>query len=231
MVALLYCLLTALLASCTVLSPVAAGSKAHHSTSCEYLRDATKRGEVLPIKTDTDVLWLTPDHSACGTDLSYRNTSNVACVHPGWLQDSTLGQEKGCFRWIELTNPANGNTAHAQVTDQCGGDPTIKFTCHSVYVSVQVFKQLAGVNADKALNDGRIGNDLEWRFIKTPCWACKGGSPPGHLPNGENDNCLGHDLDGFQRCGRMTGNQRVVGPAVSKYCNKEYSCPKPKTLR
>lgn len=88
---------TALLISSSALLPSVLGipsAVAKKGESCEGHRIGTKHGKGLPMKTgDSPVYFLDPEQSACGP--SYRNTSNVACVHAGWYVDESAWEKKG----------------------------------------------------------------------------------------------------------------------------------------
>lgn len=98
-----------------------------------------------------------------------------------------------------------------------------------MYLSKQMFEELAGDQKDAALAAGQLPGQVSWRFIDEPCWGCAAGLP-GKFPNGTIDTCEGRDATGFLRCGRRQGSSRVVGEDVKSVCSKTIdSCDKCKS--
>lgn len=98
------------------------------------------------------------------------------------------------------------------------------FGCNDALVTKQTFEILAGKGVKKALDDGHLPGSILFRFIEEPCWACNAGLP-GMLPNGTKDDCTGEDYLGYPRCGRKSGNDRVLGPHAALVCNRNFTCP------
>ncbi|PWN33404.1 uncharacterized protein FA14DRAFT_185179 [Meira miltonrushii] len=167
--------------------------------------------------TDDPVEYVAPGTGSCA--YTYTDQSLVACLNPGQVNSAIVN---GCHKWIELTNPANGIVAQAMVGDACGAVPNSTFGCNDVYLSKEVFVELAGDDSSTALQKGRLSGDLQWRFIIEPCKGCAMGYP-GIFLNGTTDPCTGHDSHGLLRCGRSN----LSGQDVNKVCNANVqTCPK-----
>ena len=49
------------------------------------------------------------------------------------------------------------------------------FGCNDMYLSKQMFEELAGDQKDAALAAGQLPGQVSWRFIYEPCWGCAAG--------------------------------------------------------
>lgn len=87
-----------------------------------------------------------------------------------------------------------------------------------------MFETLAGDDISGALKNGRLSDQVQWRFTEQPCWACVAGLPGKNI-NGTVDSCEGHDASGFLRCGRRHGSKRIVGANAAQVCSQQFdSC-------
>jgi hypothetical protein len=163
---------------------------------------------------DDPNFYLAPGLGACG--FNYTDQTNVVCVAPGWTKSANVNR---CNTWVEVYSPDSGVVSQGIVWDACGAVPNSTFGCNDMYLSKQLFMQMAGKQRDQALNAGRLPNAIQWRFIDMPCWGCYAGLP-GVTLNGTVDSCQGYDSMGFLRCGNMTGSDRIVGAAADFVCNQ-----------
>lgn len=164
---------------------------------------------------DDKVYYLNAEQSACGP--TYTDFSNVVCVSSGYINHAKVSH---CNNWVQLFNPKNGVTAQGYVLDSCDGDdPNSTFGCNDIYVSLGLFKKLAGSQEKEAIARGDLGGPINWRYIEQPCWAAYAGLP-GTLLNGKQDPAQGPDFEGNLRCGRKHGGERIVGPSAAQVCNK-----------
>lgn len=168
-------------------------------------------------KTDDPVQYVAPGTGSCSD--TYTDQSLVACLNPGWIHSANVD---GCHKWIELTNTANNIVAQAMVADACGAVPGSTFGCNDVYLSKEVFVELAGDDSQTALQKGHLDSALEWRYIVEPCKGCAMGYK-GIFLNGTDDPCTGYDSYGLLRCGR----NNLSGQDVNNVCNANVkTCPK-----
>ena len=76
----------------------------------------------------------------------------------------------------KISNPQNGVTAQGYVLDSCDNDdPKSTFGCNDIYVSLGLFKKLAGNQEKEAIDRGDLGGPINWRFITEPCWGAYAG--------------------------------------------------------
>lgn len=160
-------------------------------------------------KTDDPVKYVASGTGACGEP--YTDQSLVACLNPGQVNSANVN---GCHKWLELTNSDNGIVAQAMVLDACGAVPNSTFGCNDVFLSKEVFVELAGDKSEEALQKGRLDSNLRWRFVIEPCKGCAMGMP-GIFLNGTKDSCTGLDSNGLLRCGR----KNLSAQEANQACN------------
>ena len=163
--------------------------------------------------SDDPVYYLSPGMSFC--EEVYTDQSNVVCVSSGHFPKGSL---KSCNEWVQVTNKQSGVVSFGRILDQCGAVPNSTFGCNDIYLSKQMFIELAGKDANGAIQSGHL-DQVEWRKVTPPCFGLWAGLP-GKMPDGSPDNGQGQDTNGFLRCGKKTGEDRVVGADVAKVCNK-----------
>jgi len=163
--------------------------------------------------SDDPVAYVASGKGACG--LTYTDQSNVVCLAPGHVNSAIVN---GCNKWVQIRNDVNGVVTQARVLDACGALPNTTFGCNDLFLSKRAFEQVAGNQRSAALAAGHLEANITWHFIVEPCWACQAGFP-GKLLNGTSDACIGQDVDGFLRCGRKHGDQRIIGNESGEVCN------------
>ncbi|PWN90199.1 hypothetical protein FA10DRAFT_266688 [Acaromyces ingoldii] len=214
---------TAPVAASAAASPAAASGRDTAFAACDNTTDYTQLTEWGSVRnwntTDDKVFWAAPGQGACG--FNYTLETNGICLHPGWVNSANTN---GCNKWVQIFSIETGITAQARVVDSCGAGRYDAFGCNDALVTKQTFEILAGKGVKKALDDGHLPGSILFRFIEEPCWACNAGLP-GMLPNGTKDDCTGEDYLGYPRCGRKSGNDRVLGPHAALVCNRNFTCP------
>ncbi|PWN33406.1 uncharacterized protein FA14DRAFT_185181 [Meira miltonrushii] len=165
--------------------------------------------------SDDPVYYLSPGMSFC--EEVYTDQSNVVCVSSGHFPKNN--PHKSCSEWVQVTNKASGVVSFGRILDQCGDVPNSTFGCNDIFLSKQMFEELAGKDEEGALNAGHL-DQVEWRKVVSPCFGLYAGLP-GKYPNGTIDPGFGEDSNGFLRCGRKTGDDRLVGPDIAKVCNHD----------
>lgn len=175
--------------------------------------------------SDDPVKYVASGKGACAE--VYRDQSNVVCLNPGHVNSANVN---GCNKWVQIRNNANGITTEARVLDACGALPNSTFGCNDLFLSKRTFEIVAGNQKDAAIKAGRLDTSITWHYTNEPCWACQAGFP-GKLLDGRSDTCTGQSFEGFLRCGRKRGDQRIVGSEAGEVCNVNVnSCEKEATI-
>jgi len=163
--------------------------------------------------SDDKVFYLAPGLSKC--NVNYTDQSNVVCVSPQYFANDSL---KNCNEWVQVFNPDTGIVSYGRILDECGAVPNSTFGCNDIYLSKKMFTELAGKQSSEALDSGHL-TSVQWRKVVPPCWSLWAGLP-GKYPNATQDDGFGYDSNGFLRCGKRHGQDRVVGADVAKVCNQ-----------
>jgi len=116
-------------------------------------------------KSDDPVYYLSPGMSYC--EEVYTDQSNVVCVSSGHFPK---GSHKACQEWVQVINKDSGVVSYGRILDECGVVPNSTFGCNDIYLSKQMFEELAGKNSAGALDSGHL-DQVEWRKVIPPCWG------------------------------------------------------------